>query len=215
MAAASVAFAAPNEAHEPISADAALSKLKAGNQRFVASKPLHPHQNLALRTKLSKAQHPFAAILSCADSRVPPELLFDEGLGDLFVVRVAGNVVDDAILGSLEYGAHHLEIPLIVVLGHTSCGAVTAAVKGGEVEDHVKSLIEAIHPAVEKARPLAGDLTANTVRVNVSQSVEALRNSTPTLSHLIAEHKLKVIGAVYDLNTGVVSWLEKTADTVG
>jgi len=209
MATASLALAGPS-GPEPLSAEAALWKLKVGNKRFVTSKPQHPHQETSLRVRLSSGQHPFAAILSCADSRVPPELLFDEGLGDLFVVRVAGNVVDDAIVGSLEYGAHHLEIPLIVVLGHTSCGAVTAAVKGGDVEDHVKNLIDAIHPTVEKARTMPGDLTANTVRVNVIQSVEALRHSTPTLAHRIAEQKLKIVGAIYDLNTGEVKWLDKS-----
>ncbi len=206
--AAPFALAAPTPPAEPLTADAALAKLKLGNMRFVASKPIHPHQGSARRIKLSAGQHPFAAILSCADSRVPPELLFDEGLGDLFVVRIAGNVVDDAIIGSLEYGAHHLEIPLLVVLGHASCGAVTAAVNGGEVEDHVKSLIAAIHPAVEKARPMSGDLTANAISVNVEQSVDLLARSTPTLAARIAEHKLKVVGAIYDLATGKVTWLK-------
>lgn len=194
------------EAHA-VSADAALWKLKVGNKRFVAAKPLHPNQGAARRVKLATGQHPFATILTCSDSRVAPELVFDEGLGDLFVVRVAGNVVDDVITGTIEYGAHHLEIPVVVVLGHASCGAVKAAVAGGEVEDHIKSLVDSIHPAVEKAKSMEGDLTANAIRVNVEQSVDLLKKSAPTLARRIAEKKLKIVGAVYDLKTGVVTWL--------
>jgi len=188
--------------------DAALRQLTEGNRRYADVHLKHPHQDQQRRVELSTAQHPFAAILSCSDSRVPPEVVFDEGLGDLFVVRVAGNIVDDAVLGSLEYAAEHLHTPLIVVLGHTSCGAVAATADGGEVHDHVRSLVEAIKPAVEAARKLPGDLKQNSVRTNVLQSLKLLRESKPTLVRLEHKGELRIIGAIYGLKTGTVEWLK-------
>jgi carbonic anhydrase len=128
-------------------------------------------------------------------------------LGDLFVVRVAGNVATDTELGSLEYGAAHLHIPLIVVLGHERCGAVTAAVQGGEVEGHISSLVGLIKPAAEQTRGLPGDPIANAVQMNVEMVVKQLRASTPVLSELVAHHKLRIVGGVYSLETGSVKWL--------
>jgi carbonic anhydrase len=138
---------------------------------------------------------------------VPPEIVFDQGLGDLFVVRVAGNVATDTEIGSLEYGAEHLGIPLLVVMGHESCGAVTAAVKGGPPEGHIGALVDLIKPAVEKTRGLPGDPVANAVRSNVELVVKQLRSSTPLLSELVAHGKLKIVGGVYSLETGKVTWL--------
>jgi carbonic anhydrase len=138
---------------------------------------------------------------------VPPEIIFDQGLGDLFVVRVAGNVATDTELGSLEYGAEHLHIPLLVVLGHERCGAVTAAVQGGEAEGHIASLVNLIKPAVDKTHSLPGDPVANAVRANVQLVVKQLRSSTPILSELVAHHKLHIVGGVYSLETGFVTWL--------
>ncbi|HYJ91120.1 MAG TPA: carbonic anhydrase, partial [Pyrinomonadaceae bacterium] len=131
----------------------------------------------------------------------------DQGLGDLFVVRVAGNVASDTEIGSLEYGAEHLDIPLLVVLGHEKCGAVTAAVQAGDPEGHIASLVDLIMPAVDKSRGAAGDLVANSVKTNVQMVVQKLRSSTPILSKLVAEGKLKIVGAVYSLETGKVTWL--------
>ena len=148
-----------------------------------------------------------AEILSCADSRVPPELIFDQGLGDIFVVRVAGNVAGDAELGSLEYGAEHLHIPLLVVLGHQHCGAVTAAVEGGEGEGHISALVHLLRPAVEQSKAMPGDRVENAVTVNVNLVVSQLRSSTPILSKLVKEGKLRIVGAVYSLETGKVTWL--------
>lgn len=141
--------------------------------------------------------------------RIPasPEIVFDQGLGDLFVVRVAGNVATDTEIGSLEYGAVHLHIPLLVVLGHESCGAVTAAVQGGEAEGHIAALVNLIKPAVDKSRGMPGDPVANAVRVNVQMVVQQLRSSTPVLSELVAQGKLKIVGGVYSLETGKVIWL--------
>ena len=185
----------------------ALAALTRGNRRYVAGRPAHPHQSSRLRHNLVKGQHPFAAVLSCADSRVPPELVFDEGLGDLFVVRVAGNVVDDAITGSLEYAAEHLHVPLIVVLGHTNCGAVDATIRGGEPHTHIESLVNAIRPAVEQARTESGSLLTNAVRDNVKLAVKQLRESQPILGKMLQDRKIEIVGAVYDLDKGTVEFL--------
>src|SRR5881394_3335221 len=139
-------------AETAVTSDSALAELKAGNEHHARHQYQHPHESAARQRELTAGQHPHAEILSCADSRVPPEIVFDQGLGDLFVVRVAGNVATDTEIGSLEYGAEHLHIPLLVVLGHESCGAVTAAVQGGEVEGHIVSLVNLIKPAVDKSR---------------------------------------------------------------
>jgi len=190
-----------------VTADSVLAELKAGNSHHVAHRYKHPHENAKRQLELVSIQHPHAEILSCADSRVPPELIFDQGLGDLFIVRVAGNVVSDTELGSLEYGAEHLHVALLVVMGHQHCGAVTAAVEGGEAEGHIGALIKLLRPAVEKARGLPGDPVENAVKANVEMVVTQLRTSTPILAELVAHGKLKVVGAVYSLETGKVTWL--------
>jgi len=187
--------------------DAVLAALKAGNEHHALHKYVHPHETLARQRELIAEQHPEAEILSCADSRVPPEIIFDQGLGDLFVVRVAGNVASDTEIGSLEYGAEHLHIPVLIVLGHESCGAVTAAVQGGEPEAHIATLVDLIKPAVEKTRKTPGDAISNAVRANVQMVVQQLRSSEPILSHLVAQGKLKIVGGVYSLETGKVTWL--------
>jgi len=187
--------------------DAILAQLKAGNEHHAQHKYQHPHETLARQMELIGSQHPEAEILSCSDSRVPPEIIFDQGLGDLFVVRVAGNVASDTEIGSLEYGAEHLHIPLLVVLGHERCGAVTAAAGADEPEGHIVTLVDLIKPAVEKSRGLTGDLISNSVKTNVQMVVQKLRSSTPILSKLVAEGKLKIVGGVYSLETGKVTWL--------
>ena len=194
-------------AGEKITADSVLAELKTGNKHHVAHRYQHPHETLDRQRQLVSGQHPHAEILSCSDSRVPPEIVFDQGLGDLFIIRVAGNVASDTEIGSLEYGAEHLHIPLLVVLGHESCGAVTAAVQGGPPEGHIAALVDLIKPAVEKTRGMPGDPVANTVRMNVEMVVKQLRSSTPILSELVAHGKLRIVGAVYSIETGSVTWL--------
>ena len=189
------------------SADAALAELKAGNDHHAAKQYAHPHETADRQKELTSGQHPHASVLACADSRVPPEIVFDQGLGDLFVIRVAGNVASDDVLGSLEYGAEHLNIPLIVVLGHQKCGAVTAAVEGGPPEGHLPSLITLIQPAVVKTKGAPGDPVANAVRANVEMVVSQLRASKPVLADSVAKGKTKVVGGVYSLDTGRVDWL--------
>src|SRR5881394_3650126 len=195
------------KAETTLTADSVLAELKAGNEHHVRHQYQHPHETAARQRELTNGQHPHAQILGCSDSRVPPEIIFDQGLGDLFVVRVAGNVATDTELGSLEYGAKHLHIPLIVVLGHEKCGAVTAAVEGGPPEGHIGALVNLIAPAVEKSRGLPGDPVANAVRANVELVVKQLRSSTPLLSELVAHGKLKIVGGVYSLDTGKITWL--------
>src|SRR5215831_9940530 len=172
-------------AETAITADSVLAELKAGNQHHVRHQYQHPRETAARQRELTGGQHPHAQILSCSDSRVPPEIIFDQGLGDLFVVRVAGNVATDTELGSLEYGAEHLHIPLLVVLGHERCGAVTAAVQGGPPEGHIVSLVNLIKPAVERSRALSGDPVSNAVRANVEMVVKQLRSTPPILSELV------------------------------
>ncbi len=185
----------------------ALAALIEGNRRYQALHLTHPHENAARRTELAAGQHPIAAVLSCSDSRVPPEIVFDQGLGDLFVVRVAGNIIDDVVLGSLEYAVEHLNVPLIVVMGHYKCGAIQAAVQGGSPHDHEVSLLAALKPAVEAVRPKGGDVVAHAVVLNVRNVAAQLTASEPVLHPAIAGHKLRVIGAVYDLDSGKVEIL--------
>src|SRR6476659_7469970 len=146
----SVVVAASQEASP--SAEAALPELKAGNAHHAGKRYQHPHQTAARQRELASGQHPHAIVLSCADSRVAPEIIFDQGLGDLFDVRVAGNVAGDAEIASIEYAASHLHVPVLVVVGHQHCGAVSAAAEGGEAEGHLPALLAMIRPAVEAAR---------------------------------------------------------------
>lgn len=185
-----------------------IKKLIDGNKRYVSSKMIHPDQTANKRTELANEQHPFAIVLSCSDSRVPPEIIFDQGIGDLFVIRVAGNVLDNAAVGSIEYAVEHLNVKLIVVLGHERCGAVSAAVEGSEVPGHIRYLVEAIQPAVEKAKQMQGDLLDNSVRVNVQNVVAQLKSSEPIIKEYVHEKKVEVIGARYDLDDGAVTFLK-------
>lgn len=182
----------------------ALNRLMEGNRRYVSSKATHPDQTAERRTAVAGAQSPFAVVLGCADSRVPPEVLFDQGLGDLFVVRTAGHVVDEAGLGSLEYAVEHLGVHLIVVLGHERCGAVGAAVKDLKTGGHVDSLVKAIRPAVEASKGMPGDPLDNAMRANVAMVTRKLKASKPILAGAVEEHKVRVVGARYDLDSGAV-----------
>jgi len=205
-----IAFAAEPSAN--ISADESLARLQAGNDRFVAGQVIHPNSGPARRAEVAKGQQPFAIVVGCSDSRVGPEVVFDQGLGDLFVVRTAGNVVDDVALGSIEYAVEHLGVPVILVLGHTRCGAVAAAVAGGEAHGHVGSIVEKIKPAVEETKGKEGDAVDNAVRANVRNVVKQLRGAGPILSGLVKSGKLRVVGGCYDLDRGRVIMLEQVRD---
>lgn len=188
----------------------ALAKLMAGNQRYVKHKGRHPDESMARRRELESGQHPFAVVLGCADSRVSPELLFDQGLGDLFVVRVAGNIVDDAILGSIEYAVEHLGTKLIVVLGHEKCGAVSAAIEGGPAAGHLNALVTAIQPSVDSTSKDPGDKVHNCVIANVRRVAGQIRESDPVLKDAVKLHGVKVVAADFALDSGRVTLLDVT-----
>jgi carbonic anhydrase len=192
--------------------DAAMAKLKQGNNRFVKGQALHPNQDAARRLEIAKGQNPFVTVLSCSDSRVPVELLFDQGIGDTFIVRVAGNVADTDEIGSIEYGVGHLNTPLLVVLGHTSCGAVKAVFEKAKVHGSIPALVDNIIPAVAQTRaanPGATDaqLLAQAVSVNVWVSIEDIFKKSSEVSELVKAGKLRVVGAVYNIESGGVTWL--------
>ena len=188
-----------------VSAESALQRLLDGNARYMSAGPSHPNQTTARRTEITGGQHPFAIIVGCSDSRVPPEIIFDQGLGDLFVVRLAGHVLNDEAVGSIEYAAEHLGTRLVMVLGHDKCGAVTAAVKGGDAPGHISSIVNAIKPAVDRAKNQPGDLLENAIRENAAMAVDQLQSSAPLLTHLVQNGGLKIVGAHYHLEDGKVT----------
>ena len=190
-----------------INADEALKRLSEGNKRYAIGKFIRPHQTSVRRAELIDGQHPFAIVLGCSDSRIPVELVFDQGVGDLFVVRVAGNIADDVALGSIEYAAAHLHVPLAVVMGHGGCGAVAATASGGELEGHLPVIATAIRPAVDKVKTQQGDLVNNAARANAVMVAEKLKASKPVLSELVRSGKLTVVAAFYDIKSGKVEFI--------
>jgi carbonic anhydrase len=190
-----------------VSPQESLKRMIEGNKRFIEGKRLNPNQSKARLLETAVAQYPFAAILGCADSRVPAEMVFDQGLGDLFVVRVAGNVASQTAIGSLEFSTAVLGAQLIMVLGHAKCGAVSAAVKGDPLPGRIGIFVEEIKPAVERVRFKTGDLEKNSIIANVQYQVENLIESSTILGNLVKEGKLKIVGAQYDLASGKVTIL--------
>ena len=186
-------------------ADQSWQELLTGNRRFAAGAPRHPRQSVARRAEIVAGQHPFAVVVGCADSRVPPEILFDCGLGDLFVLRDAGNVLDEVGEASLEYAVEHLAVRLVVVLGHSGCGALTAVIEGAPVEGHLVRLVEHLRPAVERAAAKPGDLLDNAVVENLHSEVARLRRLEPVLAGRVASGQVRIIGARYDLGSGLVT----------
>lgn len=211
---------APERSANKPDADTVLKMLQAGNQRFVSGKSIHPHVT-ASRLKLAgnedQGNYAYATVLTCSDSRVPVELIFDAGVMDIFVIRVAGNVCDTDEIGSIEYGLAHVHTPVLVVLGHTQCGAVTAATHTvyGEaqgLERNIPPLIDPIIPAVKRAisqhREVHGDaIIPYAIEDNVWQSIYDLFTKSPAVRNLVYERKVKVVGAIYDVGTGQVKWL--------
>ena len=189
-----------------MSAAEALKLLLEGNQRFIEGKLEHPNQSVERRTEVAKGQHPFAAVLACSDSRTAPEIIFDRGLGDLFVARVAGNVADQVVIESLDYSVKHLGVRLVMILGHNRCGAVTAAVAGHEEEGDVGPMLTELRPAVEASKGMPGDPVENAVRENVKLVMKKLATSQE-LSAMVKSGELKIVGGVYDLDTGKIEML--------
>ncbi|MFZ5447472.1 MAG: carbonic anhydrase [Thermodesulfobacteriota bacterium] len=196
-----------------ISSDEAARILKEGNGRYVEGKPRHPRQDRERRALTAgQGQHPLAAVLSCSDSRVPPEIIFDQGLGDLFVVRVLGNVAATDEIGSIEYAVEHLAAPLVVVLGHSQCGAVTAVVEDVKLPPNLAGLVEPLKPAVEKAREAnpesSKDALVNAaVKENVWQSIADMLDQSLIIRDKVKDGRVRVVGAIYDLDQGQVQWL--------
>ena len=195
-------------------ADEALTLLKEGNARFVAMKSERPDISRERRIDTAvNGQKPFAIVLACSDSRVPVEEIFDRGIGDIFVVRVAGNIaIDPSVIGSIEYAAGHLNSPLLVIMGHADCGAVKAAISGPPLEGGVRVIqktIEAAARKVEKDHPALNgtDLTAAVVKENVFQATDDILSKSAEIKRMAANGKLKILSAVYDIKTGIVEWL--------
>ena len=195
-----------------ITQDRAIQLLKEGNARFVAGRRNHPHEFLTRAQETAEfGQHPMATFLSCSDSRVPLEIIFDQNIGDLFSIRVVGNICRDSQLGSIEFGVKYAETPLCVVLGHTQCGAVTAACTGQGLEENVQSLMASIHPAVERAEAKTGKTGADIIEIccieNIFVQIETLFRKSIVLREASRCGKLLVVGAVYDIETGCVTFL--------
>jgi len=186
-----------------------LEELLKGNRRFADETNEFPRLDKNRRLEGLNGQNPKAIIIGCADSRVPPELVFDQGLGDLFVLRVAGNIVDEALIGSIEYAVDHLKTPLIMVLSHTNCGAVGAAISTS-VEDapgSIGSLVEAIQPAIENVRGQAGDFQDNATKENARLVAESLKSEGTIIKKAFESNKLEIVSAYYDIESGIVSVL--------
>ncbi|MDP2188309.1 MAG: carbonic anhydrase [Sphingobacteriaceae bacterium] len=194
-------------AYAQMSADSALVLLKAGNERFYKGQSVRPNQSPKRVKEVATGQNPFAIVVGCSDSRVPNEIIFDQGLGDIFIVRTAGQVSTHASWGSIEFANAVLGAKLIVVLGHTECGAVAAACKVPDVPGHIVTLINAIKPAAQASAHLKGNRIDNAVKVNVAMQVAQLQNLEPVLSKAVASGQTKIVGAVYHLESGKVEFL--------
>lgn len=189
------------------SPEEALQKLMIGNRRYVAMRQLHPRQNQVQRQAMLEGQHPFAVILSCSDSRVPSELLFDQGLGDLFIVRTAGHVLSDVVIGSIEYAVFALEVPLVMVMGHAQCGAVAATIKGGDLPGSIGSVANSIQPTVDLVRYEEGDLLMNAIKANARSTASDLLKRSPIMAEAAQAERLKVVPSYFDLETSAIELL--------
>ena len=190
-----------------ISADCALSRLKRGNERFMLEQSMHPNSNLARVNQLSHSQNPFVATLSCSDSRVSPEIIFDQGLGDIFEVKNAGNILDKASIGSLEYAVSHLGVNLIVVMGHDDCGAVKAAMsKKNEKSIYINDITHYIYPSVKQAKKESLDITHTAAEKNCINTAKKLASKSKIISNAIRNNGLKIVPAMYDVETGNVEF---------
>lgn len=200
-------------AERGLTPDAALALLKEGNRAFLDDAPQPPPHARERRLAIAREQHPFVVLVGCSDSRVPPEILFRRGLGDLFIIRVAGNTVDRVALGSIEYAVEELGAPLVVVLGHERCGAVHAAVEVVErdraLPGAIGEMVEPILPAVLRARSAGGDLLDAAVRENVRRVAARLRDEGPILAEKVRTGALRIVGARYDLDDGMVDFFDE------
>lgn len=194
----------PVKKQASVGPDEASKRLVFGNRRFVNGETQHPHQTAEDRLALAKGQKPFAVVVACSDSRVCPEIVFDQGLGDLFVVRVAGNTVGNLELGSIEYAVEHLGAKLVIIVGHEKCGAVGAAIQGGETHGHIGDVTGPIKPAVDATKGYAGDVLDAAVRYNAKYVADSLKIRDSLIKEQILKGEVKVLGARYDLDSGLV-----------
>lgn len=187
-----------------------LEKLLEGNTRFAAAHPLHPDESRQRIGEIAKGQHPFAVVISCSDSRVPPELIFDQGLGDLFVIRTAGNLVGGLEIGSVEYAVEHLQVPLILVLGHEQCGAIKAFVEGGETPGHIKDIVDSIKAETEISAIAKDDKDrlAHCIEANLKHVTLQLQEQSSIIREKMEKGELKIVTARYDLEKGSVTMLK-------
>ena len=188
-----------------------LQKLEGGNRRFASGKPVHPDETLERLRELKKGQHPFAIVVSCSDSRVPAELVFDQGLGDIFSIRTAGNVIGDYELGSLEYAIEHLDCKLIVVMGHKDCGAIKAFINSNghyKHADHIKNIINYIESEnEEKNLTSTSKLSVDkAIDANIAHGINFLKSAEPILKERFVQNKITITGALYDIETGIVTF---------
>lgn len=190
-----------------ISAQDALEKLKEGNKRFVELKQKHPDEDKNRRAEMIKGQHPFVVILSCSDSRVPPEIIFDQGLGGIFEIRNAGNVLDEHVIGSIEYAIMHCGVKLIVIMGHQDCGAIAATLSGKSETKYIKSLEDAIIPAVEDCKKKGIDINSdNVVKAHVMQDINELLSQDTELVKYMKNNNVEIVPAYYHLDTNIVDF---------
>jgi len=192
-----------------VPADEALQRLKEGNERYASGQSANAVTDAETRRSLVGSQQPYAAVLGCADSRAIPELIFDAGIGEVFSVRVAGNVINPQNNGSLEYAVAHLDVALVVVMGHQNCGAVSATLDNYDGPGHIQSITEAISDAIDDAKDLPGDTLTNTVKVNAQRMARLLRETGPILSAAVEAGTLRIVPAYYDFEQGLVEFLEE------
>jgi len=193
-----------------LSADKALKKLKKGNERFASMHLKHPDENKKTRKEALNGQHPFAVILSCSDSRVPLELIFDQGIGDLFEIRNAGNVLNEHVIGSIEYALMHCGVKLVVIMGHQDCGAIKATLSGVSETKYIQALEDSIKPAIEDCKKEGLEINSdNVVKAHVMQDINELLTQDSQLVKYMKEHKVKIVPAYYHIDTGKVDFLKK------
>lgn len=201
-------FASDNA--QNLSAKEAIQKLKDGNKRFVENQALHPDESIQRKKDMLKGQHPFVVILSCSDSRVPPELIFDQGLGDIFEIRNAGNVLNKHVIGSIEYAIMHCGVKLVVIMGHQDCGAINATLSGISETQYIQALEDSIKPAVENCKKQGLEINSeNVVKAHVTQDIEELLSQDVELVKYMKKNNVKIVPAYYHIDSGKVDFLKK------
>lgn len=189
-----------------------LTTVIEGNERFMSNHPIHPDQTLERLRSLEKGQNPFAVVISCSDSRVPPELIFDQGLGDLFTIRNAGNIIGDYELGSVEYAVEHLHVPLVIVMGHSNCGAIGAYLEHqhDSIPNHIQKIVNYIkaEPEERQVNKKSKNYYEASIKANVLHGVHVLKTADPVMAEMLKHKEIKIIGAIYDMHSGKVNFLE-------